>query len=1627
MALPTEPLALPSGNLPQMGPLDLMLMAAGKAINYSSPEIAVGAAHTAQSTTDAATNATAMAGYNLVANGARNMSKQTGVMQQQLWDNMPSEEQAKLTAVGYSPPSTRGGVVNDVERAAGDVMHNGVVGDIFNALGSGVRMTQHAFRTFEVAGGGFGANNPLNFVTSDWSRAWNETSNGAAYIDPKFKSYVQEHYSAPVYQAAYSLATGATAQEMVQAAPQAQQAQLLQFLQSPSVQAASGYLNAGHISLGHVVADALLGGGSVKNLTEKDSFYRFLSGSVDALGDAFGDPYIVGGTAATAFRGVQMVVESADEIPTMYRAMPGFKAWVDNAADQVKSVKESGGTQGVGRLLEMGKSLGNAGVLEGLAAAGADTPAKVLDYLGEATGWAQLARRESLVAGRGVVLPHLTYVGQLSMKAKGGMDKVLNYLGEDTITVPVDPNDVQASALAPLGRVNKITVGGGRFITHAYRLMPKGRSFDLAGNDILPLFRDWLSAFMKPANVDQFITRLATAPSIGAKQDVAESALKTVARLAGHVPGTDSYNAFLDPWMAGKFRKFGPAGTDLVTGSDGRPVADGLGKLDMNHTIALPSYPEVYAASKKLGITNALTRGVNGLKMGAFMGVWRALTLARLGFGTKVVLEEAGNFMLRNGPLAYVRAQALTRASTLAGRAVGEASTRVEGVDQIARAAHGLLYDNLGSGLNEAEKASATSLADLWAKRLARMVGNAMDKTATKLSGPDYTRYMTDLIARDGLDHDSPLFQLMAAHHDYDPVDPSASRDVGQLADQEGKLLSFEFDRSKYKGYTPTEGDNIFRVVYMRQLSRMARDPWYREALRISKPPGERVQAVAQKLMDDPDWLALARRAWKDRQGRQVADGTITHEQAALDHANAIVDATDRMLKSPRGEWLKVESDPRNEANAYVQKGIKQGPVTGGPLIYGAGRKEETLADYLVREGKAPPWFATQEMRAAGNPGQLASIALEDLPHDIQGPELMPSLGGMDPRKITNKIFKTVVTPQMDALSRHPIRLHNYAASRLAMEPTLADFMAHGMPEDEANRIVHEISVDRSVNTTINFVHNPELRSQLSMVTRNLSPFWFAKEQFYKRWARTVVYSPWAFRQAELVHQGLGNVGFIHTDPSNGQQYFVYPASALVTNVIAHALHAVGVDAMVPAQGDLVGNPTMLNAGLSGGVLPDFGPLMTVPLIGLKNVFPETTRAIDAIQGQNAASANWLSALLPADLTRLLQAADPAMLNPGQWYSTQMLVIQYLEATGHGMGFPGETQVGTLAAGQKPPTNTKAYRAGDFFSQAGGTEFVLQPGGQWVDNSADAETRWLQRVQHYTRILMGVKAMFGFLAPASPTFRFNPKGMSDELLNLINTEGYEQGVATFMQRHPDATAMTVFQTQDKTGGFLPSTQASMGFMQSNNQLFSKHKLASTFFIPAPDTKGPYDLAAYQQQLRDGLRQQKTPEQYINDITYQESANFYYGVLNYKDQQVASGAITAAQGSAVWTQFSQNFMAANPLFAASYTPSGELKREQIMIDVGNAIVDHSAPPGPQTEALYQLYQAWLLWRGQTTNHGQAFLPTASEVTALNQQFAQAVSAFEQKNPGVQPLVQRVIAPELESTLTDMAAQGINISL
>jgi hypothetical protein len=1674
---PAQPL-----NQQDLAPLDLMLAIASGSTNGTNPDAVIGAAHTSATPDDAANNAQAIAGFTNAAKAKLQLQKENGTNQQQYFDQLGSKEQDQLRSVGYEPPNKQGGFFHDLWHVGEDVLHNQVVHDVTNALGSPLRAVQHGISTALVLGSA--DSGPTFTDPASWTKAWQETTTGS-YIDPGFITQAKKMYTPEAYQLGLKLATGQS---------------VALNLQSAQVKAAANYLSAGHISEGRVAADLLFnvvygGGYTDKHLTESNSVYKDISGGIDALIDWFGDPTVWGGKFATGTSKAFYAVKNADDLKALYAAAPSVRRSIDSMAersasattkgdlsdvakglrrgmgskqliaaeldrlgqpqladqaryaisdDEFKAVADkvqqlSDAQQGAGHALELSKRLSNAGIIEKLVAARATTAKDVLDFFGEAANWKALSEGESLAAGAPVQAPHLTFVGQKVMAAtKGTLHKALNFASEDPVSVDVDPANLEAGPLTPQG-LSRIRVGGGRLVSRAYRLVPIDRTFNPLDPNSLPVFRDWLSMFMAPKNVDKFVTELARSPDLGAKWEVVHSAKLTMARMAGFTPNTDEWSSFMDKYVSDVARKYAPNGEDVVAGPGGVKMGVAVGKSQLNDNWLLPSFKNLYIGGKKLGMTQALTKAVNVNFLTYFMNIWRPITLARLGFATRVGGEEAANFVLREGIVPYLRAQGasvITR-SVLRNDAVMAALKETRGLEReatsqygikperlnvvtdrlaelqkIVGTSHGQLYHMLSSGLTDEEAKAANNIAELYTRKLVKGIQGIIAKPVYRLTPEVYRKYIYDLMRRGELEPGGVLHDALTAHHGYDPPGEQDINTVAQIANKEGKSLPAEFDYSRWVGHNPTnklaEGDNIYRTIWSRALNQAASDDWMRPALLGGKQT-ERVQEIADRLQADPAWKTMSRRAWFDRQGRSVSAGEITERQAAEDHANAIVSSVNSLVRSAKdGQLLQIEA------------------AEGG---------KETLASYLLREGKVPPWFASDELRAEGKFGHLASIPLEDLPHDVQGPEHVPALyKGYDPRKLTNKIFQKVIAPQIDWLSRTPIGLHNYAAARQELAQWEEAMVKEGIVD--AHDRVHEAARQRAINSTINYVHNPELRSGMSQVTRNLAPFWFAQEQFYKRWARTFFYSPWSFRQASMISNGLSHMGFIHTNPADGQEYFVYPGSALVTNAIARVMTTFGWSASVPVAADLIGEVSMLNAGMGRGFMPNPGPAVIVPLDGLRSLFPRTAKIVDAIEGGQAAGASVWSSIVPATVAHIIEATPGIgqIADRAGWASAQMSAIQYLEATGHGLGEPATNFIGQLHAGQQPPRDTKAYKPGDYFAGADGKMYVLQPDNHWEDNSVENEQAYLHRVQNFTNILMVTRALYGFAAPAAPINYFNPKGYSAELQTLMQQMPASEAMAVFLKEHPDATAMTVFQTQttmgmpstEHLGEYLPATQQAMQFINANPKLWKGHPLAAVYFLPAPDTKGKFDTAAYQQQLGDGLRQQKNPGDYWTEIAYQEAANFYYGVEGYKSQLVASHAITSQQGDQLWTVFSQKFMASNPMFASMYSDQGEKTRQDIMNDVGAAIRDHTAPVNPQTAAVATLYQEYSRWQSLTTYYGQQNAPSSAQAEQVDEQFAIAVSEFEKQNPSVQPLVQRVIAPDLLSATTALAAQGIAVS-
>ena len=222
--------------------MDVMLAAAAGATGGTHPDAVVGAAQSAKSPDEAATNAQAIAGYANYSAAAKQLKGESLGNQSQAWDQFSPRDQDGLKAVGYVPPGQGGGLLGDIERGASAIpgLVGRGIGDITNMLGAPLRAEQHVERTALA----------LLTAPADFAQAWDETTNGRAYIQPGFKQSALAQYGQQTYGLAYKLATGQTQQQILAATPAAQQQQVGNALNSSAVQQATAFLNNGHLSVG---------------------------------------------------------------------------------------------------------------------------------------------------------------------------------------------------------------------------------------------------------------------------------------------------------------------------------------------------------------------------------------------------------------------------------------------------------------------------------------------------------------------------------------------------------------------------------------------------------------------------------------------------------------------------------------------------------------------------------------------------------------------------------------------------------------------------------------------------------------------------------------------------------------------------------------------------------------------------------------------------------------------------------------------------------------------------------------------------------------------------------------------------------------------------------------------------------------------------------------------------------------------------------------------------------------------------------------------------------------------------------------------------------------------------------
>jgi hypothetical protein len=182
-------------------------------------------------------------------------------------------------------------------------------------------------------------------------------------------------------------------------------------------------------------------------------------------------------------------------------------------------------------------------------------------------------------------------------------------------------------------------------------------------------------------------------------------------------------------------------------------------------------------------------------------------------------------------------------------------------------------------------------------------------------------------------------------------------------------------------------------------------------------------------------------------------------------------------------------------------------------------------------------------------------------------------------------------------------------------------------------------------------------------------------------------------------------------------------------------------------------------------------------------------------------------------------------------------------------------------------------------------------------------------------------------------------------------------------------------------------------MLTNQKFIQKYGNVAAYFLPQANTGEPFSDQAYREQLALGLRQKKTPTEFMNDLYVRNAENIYYPEVQKFDAQIAAAKAAgdtsaASQETTLKSQFEAQFKNQNPLLAEKLDTQGVAGAAAIdaLSELRDMLKTNSVPDGqgPLLQGLISAYDGY-------NEFVQAHKATDSADTNLR---SQALAMFNQ---------------------------------
>lgn len=529
-------------------------------------------------------------------------------------------------------------------------------------------------------------------------------------------------------------------------------------------------------------------------------------------------------------------------------------------------------------------------------------------------------------------------------------------------------------------------------------------------------------------------------------------------------------------------------------------------------------------------------------------------------------------------------------------------------------------------------------------------------------------------------------------------------------------------------------------------------------------------------------------------------------------------------------------------------------------------------------------------------------------------------------------------------LSRHPQMVDEYVQMRSSLKPweeRQARLIAERLDAENppmtrgaelAKEQAHKAAVEEATLRTIQYIDNPQVRSQAAVLFRTIAPFYRAQEEFFRRWARTMKYSPEMFARANLYFDGLQNSGFVYTT-DDGTMMFGYPGSDYLQKAMVEVGDRLGLPiSFLPVPSVMTGQVDMLAPGFQTEqwTKPFNGPILTTPVATWESLgMPGGTKTLEFQRfmfGDVAAGQNPVMNFVPS----LIRPAVDAYVRRDQvMFAAKKQAIAYLQANGQGLS----------------------------------------------ENAGPKERQeFLERVSRHARGLVWTKAILAPNLPASPragnaaapttteadaaSQEAGMRYISSVYYKLIEEVGHEDAYGYWVKHHPDELPFIEGATEGDSFAYLPMTERAKDFLGGNQSFMKRYNLAAPFLVP--QEKGDTDMDAWQMAMDLGIRRYKTVDEYLDDVVVAKGLEFYYDQQDeyYRmlDEAKAAGdSATSSKVRTAWTAWRNQYLPMNPLVQQEIEEGMDRgrRRENTLTQVREMLNDPDLPYSPSLRKIREL--------------------------------------------------------------------------